>query len=42
MVASMKAGLDGIADALNVNDKRFLPTFKFSDETLGKVVVEIK
>jgi hypothetical protein len=29
MVASIKAGLDGLADALKVNDKRFLPTFKF-------------
>jgi len=42
MVASIKAGLDGVADALRVNDKRFLPTFKFSDEPLGKIVVEIK
>ncbi len=42
MVASIKAGLDGVADALKVNDKRFLPTFKFSDEPLGKIVVEIK
>ena len=42
MVASIKAGLDGVADALKVNDKRFLPTFKFSEEPLGKVVIEIK
>ena len=42
MVASIKAGLDGLADALKVNDKRFLPTFKFKDEVLGMVVIELK
>jgi len=42
MVASIKAGLDGIADALRVNDKRFLPVFKFKEEVLGMVVIEIK
>jgi crossover junction endodeoxyribonuclease RusA len=42
MVASIKAGLDGLADALKVNDKRFLPTFKFAEEVLGMVVIELK
>jgi crossover junction endodeoxyribonuclease RusA len=42
MVASIKAGLDGVADALKVNDKRFLPTFKFEEQVLGMVVITIK
>jgi crossover junction endodeoxyribonuclease RusA len=42
MVASMKSGLDGLADALRVNDKRFLPNFKFTDTVMGMVVIEIK
>jgi crossover junction endodeoxyribonuclease RusA len=42
MVASIKSGLDGLADAMKINDKRFLPTFKFCEEPLGKVIVEIK
>lgn len=41
MFASMKAGLDGIADALQVNDKRFVFTLVVSKETLGQVKVEI-
>lgn len=42
MVASIKAGLDGVADALKVNDKRFLPTFKFVEEVLGMVIIKLK
>jgi crossover junction endodeoxyribonuclease RusA len=42
MVASIKAGIDGLADALKVNDKRFLPTFKFEEQVLGMVVITIK
>jgi crossover junction endodeoxyribonuclease RusA len=42
MVAAIKSGLDGVADALKVNDKRFLPNFKFTDTVLGMVVIEIK
>jgi crossover junction endodeoxyribonuclease RusA len=42
MVASIKAGLDGLADALQVNDRMFLPTFKFTDEVAGMVKIEIK
>ena len=41
MVASIKAGLDGLADALKVNDRQFLPTFKFSDEIKGMVKVQL-
>jgi crossover junction endodeoxyribonuclease RusA len=41
MVASIKAGLDGVADALKVNDRQFLPTFIFSDEVKGMVSVQL-
>ena len=42
MVASIKSGLDGVADALKINDKRFLPTFKFEEQVLGMVVITLK
>ena len=42
MVASIKSGLDGVADALKVNDKRFLPKFIFTESVMGMVIVEIK
>jgi crossover junction endodeoxyribonuclease RusA len=42
MVASIKSGLDGLADALKVNDKRFLPSFHFKEEVAGMVKIEIK
>lgn len=39
----MKAYWDGIADALKVNDSRFLPAFRFGEpEKVGRVVVEIR
>ena len=41
MVAAIKSGLDGLADALRVNDRLFLPTFIFSDEPKGQIVVKI-
>ena len=41
MVAAIKSGLDGLADALQVNDKQFLPTFVFSDEVMGMVRVQL-
>lgn len=38
----LKASIDGIADALGVNDRRFLPSYHFAPpEKPGKVVVEI-
>lgn len=38
----MKPGLDGIAQALGVNDARFLPTYEFADpKPPGRVVVTI-
>jgi crossover junction endodeoxyribonuclease RusA len=42
MVAAIKSGLDGLADALRVNDRCFLPTFIFSEEVKGMVKIEIK
>lgn len=40
----MKAYFDGIADALGVNDKRFLPAFQFAEPVKngGKVVVVVQ
>lgn len=38
----MKPYFDGIADALGVNDSRFVPAYEFSPpESPGKVVVEV-
>lgn len=40
--ARMKAYVDGIAEALGVNDKRFLPSYDFRPaEKPGQVVVEV-
>lgn len=42
MVASMKAAVDGIADALKVNDRRFRPHYFFEEpEKPGRVEVVI-
>lgn len=39
----IKAYADGIADALGVNDRRFLPSYHFAEPTReGKVVVEVR
>lgn len=42
-IASMKAGLDGLADAMGVDDRRWDLSFAFSKEPVpgGVVVVEI-
>lgn len=40
-LASIKAGLDGIADALQVNDHRFALTVSMKEEVLGLVKVKI-
>jgi hypothetical protein len=38
----MKAYFDGIADALGVNDSRFLPAYKYAEPAMpGKVIVEV-
>ena len=41
MLASCKPALDGIADALKVNDSRFRVSMQRSKETLGQVVVTV-
>lgn len=38
LLASIKAGLDGVADALHVNDSRFLLTLERGDPHPGGVV----
>jgi crossover junction endodeoxyribonuclease RusA len=43
LLASMKSGLDGVADALGLNDSRFEPlVISMSGETKNCVVVEIE
>jgi hypothetical protein len=39
---SARNGLDGLADALKVKDKRFLPSFHFTEEIGGMVKIELK
>ena len=41
LLSNCKAYLDGIADALGVNDSRFIPTIRMADETGGYVLAEI-
>lgn len=41
LIASFKAGRDGIADALNVNDSRFRVSASMPDETGGRIIVRI-
>lgn len=41
MLASMKSGLDGLADALGVNDKHFSISMNVADEIGGMVKVVI-
>ena len=41
MLASMKAGLDGLADALKVDDSIFRVTFDVSDDIGGMVKVSV-
>lgn len=43
VVSCCKAALDGIADALGVNDRHFLaPTVEFSDKREGRIEITIK
>lgn len=42
MLASVKAGLDGLADALGVDDSRWRVSFEVSDEIGGMVKVSIE
>jgi crossover junction endodeoxyribonuclease RusA len=42
MIASLKATMDGVADGLGVDDKRFVTTYKVGEAiTGGKVVIEV-
>lgn len=41
MLAAMKSGLDGLADALGVDDRRFDLTIRVADEIGGMVRVSI-
>lgn len=41
MISAMKSGLDGLADALKVNDRRFKCTWEFPEEVKGQVNVEL-
>lgn len=42
LLSRMKSGLDGVADALKVNDKRFRPSIDISDDVGGMVKVRIE
>lgn len=39
LIASFKAGQDGIADALGVDDSRFVPTYHMGDVVKGGAVI---
>jgi len=42
MIASMKATMDGVADALGVDDSRFVPTYQVGEPVKGgRVLVEV-
>ncbi len=41
LLSRMKSGLDGIATALKVNDRRFRPSIDISDDVGGMVKVQI-
>jgi crossover junction endodeoxyribonuclease RusA len=41
-LASMKSGLDGVADALGIDDKHFKLTVTMADELGGYVKLELK
>lgn len=41
MLAAMKAGIDGIADALGMDDNKFKVTFDVSDDIGGMVKVTV-
>ena len=42
MFAAMKAGLDGLADAMRVDDRKFRTTFDVADQIGGMVKVTVK
>lgn len=42
LLATMKSGLDGLADALQVNDNRFIPKVEISSDIGGMVKVQLR
>jgi len=40
-IARLKAGIDGLADVLGVDDSRWVMTFAMADEVRGLVKVEV-
>ncbi len=42
MLAAMKSGLDGLADALGLDDRKFKTTFQVADQIGGMVKVELR
>lgn len=39
----LKPYFDGVAEALNINDRRFLPSYEFcAPEKPGRVIIEVK
>lgn len=42
MLASMKSGLDGLSDALGLDDRNFKTTFQVADQIGGMVKVQIQ
>lgn len=40
-ISSIKSGMDGLADALRMNDRHFVPDYKMSQEVLGVVRVRL-
>lgn len=41
IISSFKAGQDGFAEAIGVNDYNFLPTYEFTDDIKGWVKIQI-
>lgn len=42
LIASMKAGFDGLADALQVDDAGFIPTYEVADAIGGMVRITVE
>jgi len=42
MLAAMKSGLDGLADAMRIDDRKFRTTFEVSDQIGGMVKVTVQ
>jgi crossover junction endodeoxyribonuclease RusA len=42
LIAAMKSGMDGIAEAWGVDDSRFVPTYRMGEPVArGEVIIEI-